>query len=88
MKTNNTSNTLTNFAQRGTLTYMKPDYSFRTIDGWFYLINGSVAMRKIGGRNHSMLCQESVVHDFTPYDAEAEKFAKEFKALVARTKNQ
>jgi hypothetical protein len=42
-------------------------------------------MRKIRGRNHFNLCAEAVVHDFQPYDAEAEKFAREFKALVART---
>jgi len=87
MKNNITS--LTPYGeQRGTLTYMKPDYSFRTVDGWFYLNGGTVVMRKIRGRNHFNLCAESVVHDFQQYDAEAEKFAREFKALVARTKNQ
>ena len=87
--TNNNITSLTPYGeQRGTLTYMKPDYSFRTVDGWFYLNGGTVVMRKIRGRNHFNLCAESVVHDFQPYDAEAEKFAREFRALVARTKNQ
>jgi hypothetical protein len=75
-------------AQRGTLTYMKPDFSFRTVDGWFYLNGGTVIMRKIRGRNHFNLCAEAVVHDFIKYDAEAEQFAREFRALVERTKNQ
>ena len=82
------TNTLTHFEQRGTLTYMKPDFYFTTVEGWFYLNNGTVVMRKIRGRNHFNLCAESVVNDFQPYDAEAEKFVREFKALVARTKNQ
>ena len=74
--------------QRGTITYMKPDYSFRTVDGWFSLEGLTVVIRKIGGRNRSAFCALETVHDFQPYDAEAEKFVREFKALVARTKNQ
>jgi len=82
----NTS-TLTYFEQRGTLTYMKHDYTFTTVEGWFYLNGHTVVMRKLRGRNHFQLCNEEVVYDFTPYDAEAEKFAREMQALVARTKN-
>lgn len=83
----NASN-LTHFAQRGTLTYMKPDYYFETIEGWFYLNGRTVVMRKIGGRNHFNLCDEAVVHDFELYDAEQAKFIKEMRVLLARTKNQ
>jgi hypothetical protein len=84
----NTSHTLTNHAQRGTLTYMKPDYSFRTIEGWFYLNGSTVVMRKIGGRNESALCEESTVHDFELYDAEFAKFVRELNKIVNRTKAQ
>jgi hypothetical protein len=83
-----TQNTLTFHAQRGTLTYMQPDYYFRTVEGWFYLNGRTVVMRKIGGRNHFNLCAESVVHDFQPYDPEEAKFVKEMRVLLARTKNQ
>jgi hypothetical protein len=75
-------------AQRGTLTYMKPDFSFRTVEGWFYLNGGTVVMRKIRGRNHFNLCAESAVHDFIKYDAVAEALAKGLKAFVVRTNNQ
>lgn len=62
----NTSNTLTYFEQRGTLIYMKPDFSFKTIDGWFYLNGATVVMRKIRGRNRFQLCSETDVHNFKP----------------------
>jgi hypothetical protein len=58
---------ITNYSQRGTLTYMKPDYTYRTVDGWFYMNGNTVVMRKIRGRNHFALCSESVVYDFKPY---------------------
>jgi hypothetical protein len=61
----NTSTQLFNHEQRGVLTYMQPDYTFRTVEGWFYLNGRTVVMRKIGGRNHFQLCDEQVVHDFT-----------------------
>lgn len=61
----NTSTQLFNHEQRGVLTYMKPDYTFRTVEGWFYLNGRTVVMRKIRGRNHFQLCDEQVVHDFT-----------------------
>jgi len=66
-KGNKTMNTtsLTYFEQRGTLTYMKPDYSFRTIEGWFFINGNTVAMRKIRGRNQFQLCSADAVHDFT-----------------------
>lgn len=87
MKTNKITS-LTPFGeQRGTLTYIQPDYTFRTVEGWFYLNGGTVVMRKIRGRNHFNLCAEAVVHDFIAYDKDAEQFAVAFKGLVARTKN-
>ena len=70
--------------QRGTLIYMKPDHSWRTVDGWFYLNGGTVIMRKIGGRNHFNLCAEVSVHDFTPYDKDEDQFARQLKALIAK----
>lgn len=84
---NTTSAMLLNHEQRGTLAYSMCGMVCYA-QGWFYLNGSQVVMRKVGGRNRFNLCAESVVHDFTPYDAEAEKFAREFKALVARTKNQ
>lgn len=59
------NNTITHFEQRGTLTYMKPDFTFRTIDGWFYLNGSTVVMRKVRGRNHFNLCSEESVYQFT-----------------------
>lgn len=81
----NTSNTLTNHAQRGTLTYQNPDFTFTITEGWFHLQGNTVVMRKIRGRNQFQLCNITSVDEFTPYDAEAEKFVREFKALVQRT---
>lgn len=69
--------TLTQTPQRGTLTYMKPDYSFDTIEGWFHvephtITEGefivqthTVIMRKIHGRNTFQFCSLGVVYDFT-----------------------
>ena len=54
--------------QRGTLTYIKDGYTFRTVEGWFYLNGGTVIMRKIRGRNQFALCAESVVYDFKPHN--------------------
>ena len=57
--------TLTNHAQRGTLTYIKPDYTFKTVDGWFYLNGSTVIMRKVRGRNNFCFCEMQKVYDFT-----------------------
>lgn len=61
----NTS-TLTHFEQRGTLTYMKHDYTFKTVEGWFYLNGSTVVMRKVRGRNRFQFCNEQDVFDFKP----------------------
>jgi hypothetical protein len=53
--------------QRGTITYMKPDYSFRTVEGWFALEGSTVVMRKVGGRNRSAFCAIDTVHDFVAH---------------------
>jgi hypothetical protein len=63
-----TTTPLAYFEQRGTLTYMKPDYTFKTIEGWFYLNGNTVVMRKIRGRNYSQLCAENVVYQFIKSD--------------------
>ena len=80
--------TLTYFAQRGTLTYQNHDFTFTTIEGWFHLQGDTVVMRKIRGRNQFSLCREELVHDFMPYDKEAETFYKEMNAILKRTKAQ
>jgi len=64
MKTTQTTTALTYFEQRGTLTYMKYNYTYVTLDGWFYLDHGTVIMRKIGGRNSFRRCEEVQVYDF------------------------
>jgi hypothetical protein len=56
--------TLTQIAQRGTLTYMRPNYEFCTRDGWFYIENNYVVMRKIGGRNWVRYCSVDSVYEF------------------------
>jgi len=63
----NTSTQLFNHEQRGVLTYMKPDYTFKTVEGWFYLNGRTVVMRKVRGRNRFMFCSEESVLDFKPY---------------------
>lgn len=60
----NTTSTLTTFEQRGTLVYMKPDYTYKTVDGWFYLNGNTVVRRKAGGRNHSACCSAASVYEF------------------------
>ena len=59
--------TLTSFAKRGTLTYIKPNYEFETVEGWFYLRGQTVVRRKIRGRNEYQFCNASLVHSFVPY---------------------
>lgn len=59
-----TTTTLTTFEQRATLTYMKLDYTYKTIEGWFYLNGDTVVMRKIGGRNRFNFCNTNQVLDF------------------------
>lgn len=84
----NTTHTLTNFAQRGSLTYMTGNYEFKTVQGWFYLSGNTVVMRKIRGRNEYRFCSEELVHEFTPYDKEFETFYKEMNEILKRTKAQ
>lgn len=74
-------------AQRGTLTYMKPDHSYKTVEGWFYLNGGGVIMRKIGGRNHFNLCAAVDVYDFVAFDPHEAKFIKAMRIALARTKS-
>ena len=78
---------LTEHAQRGYLTYIRPDYTVANdVPGHFYIQGGYVLRRKIGGRNWSAFCSVDSVHEFDLYDAEAEKFARDLAAIVARTK--
>lgn len=59
------TNRLTHFEQRATLTYMKPDFSYKTVEGWFYLNGNTVVMRKLRGRNRFNFCNASDVLVFT-----------------------
>jgi hypothetical protein len=78
---------LTEFEQRGYLTYMRPNYSFATdMAGWYRVEGNTVVRRKIGGRNWSAFCPVESVESFDLYDAAAEKFARELATIVARTK--
>lgn len=60
---------LTEFEQRGYLTYVMPDHTYRTEAGWYKLQTSQyghvvVVRRKIGGRNWSMDCLVSIVESF------------------------
>lgn len=57
---------LTTFAQRGTLTHMKPDYTYKIVTGWFYLQGHTVVMRKNKGRNEVAYCDIENVYEFVP----------------------
>jgi hypothetical protein len=62
-----TTTALTNAQQRGTLCYMKSDYTYKTVEGWFFINdNYTVVMRKIGGRNRFSVCTTYQVLDFVP----------------------
>ena len=61
-------NTLNHYEQRGTLTYQKLNYTWVTVEGWFYQSGNSVCMRKIGGRKWTKICLAQFVHDFTPHE--------------------
>ena len=78
---------LTEHAQRGYLTYVRPsgEYAY-DMPGHFYIHGDYVAWRMVGGRNWSAFCAVSAVHSFELYDAEAEKFARDLAAIVARTR--
>ena len=66
----NTKTGLTNAEQRGTLCYMKSDYTYKTVEGWFFINdNYTVVMRKIGGRNRFSLCTTHQVYYFVPTEA-------------------
>ena len=77
----NTSNILTNHAQRGTLIYQNPDFTFTITEGWFHLQGNTVVMRKIRGRNQFQLCNITSVDEFTPYDEEAKSLRAHSKYL-------
>jgi hypothetical protein len=65
-----TTTALTNAQQRGTLCYMKSDYTYKTVEGWFFINdNYTVVMRKIGGRNRFSICTTYQVYDFVPTEA-------------------
>jgi hypothetical protein len=81
----NTTTGLTHFEQRGFITYMMYDYTFKTVEGWFSLNGGTVVMRKIRGRNSFFFCEADRVDSFEPYDKELETFIKEMNAIVSRT---
>jgi hypothetical protein len=61
---------LTYYWQRGSLTYMKSDYTYRTVEGWFYVDKNTVIARKKGGRNIFSLCSFDVVFDFKLHEKE------------------
>jgi hypothetical protein len=65
----NMTTTLTTWGQRGTLTYIKADYTYRTIEGWFHLNGNTVVRRVVGGRNFCNLCETNQVFSFIPYEA-------------------
>jgi hypothetical protein len=76
---------LTEFAQRGYLTYQKPDYAYSVgVAGWYYIQGNTVVRRKIGGRNWSAFCSVESVDSFDLYDAEREKFARGIIAAMAQ----
>lgn len=60
------TSTLTHlYEQKGTLIYIKPDFTYATVRGWFYTYNGYVVMRKLRGRNCFRLCSEESIYQFT-----------------------
>ena len=67
---------LTNYEQRGTLTYVKPDgVNLKDSEGWFYIQGSTVVKRKIGGRNLFAFCSVKSVYDFIPHEARKENEA-------------
>jgi hypothetical protein len=60
-------NTLTYYEQRGTIAYQNWATSLTIVEGWFYLENDYVVMRKIGGRNRSRFIKADQIVDFTPH---------------------
>ena len=76
---------LTEYAQRGYLTYVRPDHTYAAdMPGHYYIQGGYVLRRKIGGRNWSAFCSVESVHSFELYDAEGEKVTREIRARLAR----
>ena len=63
---------LTTYEQRGTLTYIKSDYTPKIIEGWFYHHGDTVVMRKIGGRNRFQFITVSQIIDFEPHQPKKE----------------
>jgi hypothetical protein len=58
---------ITQHIQRGTLTYIKGDYTPKTVEGWFYKTGITINMRKIGGRNWHQFITAGQILDFQPY---------------------
>ena len=58
--------------QRGTLTYIKGDYTYKVIEGWFYRQGITINMRKIGGRNWYQFITAGQVIDFEPHQPKKE----------------
>jgi hypothetical protein len=75
--------------RRGYITYLDPNGFQVEVEGWFMItVDGrGVVRRKVGGRNRSLFCSLASVVSFDLYDAEFEKFSREFKALVSRTRS-
>lgn len=65
----NTTHQLTDFEQRGKLTYLTHDYSWKSVEGWFYLNKQGVIMRKVGGRNRYFFASIESVLDFVASEA-------------------
>jgi hypothetical protein len=75
--------------RRGYITYSNPNGDAVEVEGWFMLtVDGrGVVRRKVGGRNRSLFCSFESVIAFDLYDAEFEKFSRELKSIVARTRS-
>ena len=65
-----TVNLLTACEQRGKLTFIKGDYTYQTVQGWFYRNGDTVIMRKIGGRNRYAFKSLTQILDFELYKEE------------------
>jgi hypothetical protein len=75
--------------RRGYITYLNPNGDAVEVEGWFMLTTDGrgVVRRKVGGRNRSLFCSLASVIAFDLYDAEFEKFSRELKSIVARTRS-
>jgi hypothetical protein len=62
------TNTLTTIPQRGTLTFMSEQNEYISVQGWFMQEGETVVMRKVRGRNRSVLCSLRSVFEFVPFN--------------------